>query len=195
MHAGIRALILAGLAWLFAPLPLHAGEFEHNWLEVGYASLESDDARRASGASGRINLELPEDHWLVLEHDQLSRSVDGDTLSSGHDYSRFAVGAGHYATDEGMWIMELGMARSSDELLGTDYGLSAGAGIRTRISPRFELGGGLYWSGVARHDPDEDESFLRVHGILDVTDRVALSGLYEHLDDGFQWRVGLRAGF
>ncbi|WP_406672222.1 hypothetical protein [Natronospira sp.] len=63
------------------------------------------------------------------------------------------------------------------------------AGIRTRISPRFELGGGPRVGGVSRLDPESGEALMQIHGVFELSDQVAISGSYDYHGDDRQWRL------
>lgn len=190
-----QVLVLVGC--LLAPAAASAGNggFDLSWVEFTATSEERDSERRFSGTSGRLNLGLDDRHWLLVERDMMSRDLDGNGLSETRRFGRVAFGAAHHATDEGLWFLELGLAHARDELRGSSVGPTVALGIRTRISPRFELGGGPHWSEVSRTDPDREEWFFRIQGVFDLSDRVALSGMYDHHDDGFRWRAGVRLAF
>lgn len=191
-----QALVLLGLLWTSAATAAdEPGNFDLTWVEVAATSDERDDERRFSGTTGRINLGLDERHWWLMERDVMTRDVDESQFAGSHRFGRVAFGAAHHATDEGLWFLEVGLAHAQEQMQGSSVGATAALGIRTQISPRFELGGGPHWAGVSRRDPNRDEWFFRIQGVLDLTERVAFSGVYDHHDEGFRWRGGVRLSF
>ncbi|MDQ2068901.1 hypothetical protein [Natronospira bacteriovora] len=194
LQFGLLVLALSVLA----PPSAHAEPgFGHDYLSLSYTRLNPDrdtalQGTTLTGLAGRLNLSIAEHSWVALERESLSSEEFDDDSRLGLEYNALLFGAGQMITDRGMAYVEAGPSFSHLRQEATVRSVVFAVGIRTRISPRFELGGGPRLDGRHRLDPDDHEWSMRVQGVFDLSDRVALSGSYDYREESRQWRLGAR---
>ncbi|WP_406672000.1 hypothetical protein [Natronospira sp.] len=186
-RASLLTLLLAPVTALGSEL-----DFSTDFLEAQYSRIDPDSADAITGTSSRLSLTVSPGSWLILEREMLSRDNQDLPGRVAVEYNALLVGAGGMITDRGMWYLEGGPVTARVSLQDTRRSVSMAAGIRTRISPRFELGGGPRVGGVSRLDPASGEALMRVHGVFELSDQVAISGSYDYHGDDRQWRLGAR---
>jgi hypothetical protein len=174
--------------------------FSHDYLELSYNRMHPNtgslyEGATLSGIGSRISLSLDELSWVVVEHGNVSSEDFDDSLRRGLEYSALLFGAARQVTDRGIWYFEAGPTFNRLTYGETQRSVVFALGIRTRISPRFELGGGPRLDGVGRLDPSTPEWTMRVNGLLSLSDRVALSASYDYREDDRQWQLGARVSW
>ena len=165
--------------------------FPHGYLQLEHSQVSPDEGNRSSGLSGRLSLDLGgDDNWLVVERDDLTTEAFNDTQRQQTEYTAILLGTGYRATEDGMWFVEMGRAWVRNSGTSSQPSIVGAVGIRTRISPRFELGGGPRLASSGRFDPDEHELLMRVNGRLTVSNQISITGSFDYHDDYQQWRLG-----
>lgn len=187
------SLLALGLAGFWASAHAEQPLFPHSYIQLEHSRMNPEQGETATGLSGRISLSLmgDEDIWLAVERDDISMDASFESEERVQmEYSALLLGTGYRVTDEGMWYVEGGSAvvRVSGE--ESRQSIVAAIGIRTQISPRFELGGGPRLGSRNRLNPEESEALMRVHGRLALSSQVAITGSYDYHGDDGQWRLG-----
>ncbi|MCP1726377.1 hypothetical protein J2T60_000342 [Natronospira proteinivora] len=187
----ISALAL-GLASLWGVGQAQERPFPHSYLQLENSRMNPDEGESATGISGRISLTLmgEEDIWLAVERDDLSTDPFENEQRIQREYTALLLGGGYRVTDEGMLYMEGGPAVVRVGGNESQRSLVAAVGVRTQISPRFELGGGPRLGSRSRLDPEQGESMMRIHGRLTVSGQIAITASYDYHGDDSQWRLG-----
>lgn len=196
---GAALLIAAGLVVTAAQAE---PAFSHDYLELSYTRMDPDAASASifedtavTGLGSRISLSLNELSWVSIEHGNLSSEDFDDDTRRRLEYSALLFGAAQQVTERGIWYLEAGPSFSRQTQGDTRRSVVFALGIRTRISPRFELGGGPRLDGVGRLEPDKPEWTMRVNGLLSLSERVALSASYDYRENDTQWRLGARVSW
>jgi len=178
---------------LLAPMVAHSeNTFPLNYVDLEYSRIDPDMGDSLTGVSGRINIALSEQTWIGLIREDFAREAFDQTEAFGMEYSALMFGAGDHITDTGMWYLEAGPTFSRISGGEVRRSIAFGFGIRTQISPRFELGGGPRFGAVNRLNPEKNEPLMRLHWALSLSDSVAATGSYDYREDGSQWRFGAR---
>lgn len=187
------ATVLAVLPTALAPAAVHAElDFPTNTLSVEQTEIDPEFGTDLDGLSGDLRLRLWESTWLRAVREDLSLADNSLAADRDVEYTALMVGVGGMITEQGMWYLEAGGSETRVTGQPAERSVAYGVGIRTRISPRFELGGGPRFGAVSRLEPGEDEALMRVHASLDLFSSLALSGSYDYGEDHRQWRLGLQ---
>lgn len=189
-------VLLAGLVTLAGSLlPAVAGaeiDFPTNSFSVEQTELQPDPGIDLDGLSGQLSLAFAENVWIRLGRETLSPADGPSGAGPEWRYSTVMLGVGGMITDRGMWYLETGGSEIRLQDGASERSGAFAVGIRTQISPRFELGGGPRFGAVHRLQPGEDDALMQVHGNFRLFDGLSLSGSYDYTDDYRQWRLGLR---
>jgi|GEM_PF-2122829 len=166
--------------------------FPHDFLQLEHSQVSPKEGQRSSGLSGRLSIELGrhKDHWLVVERDDLTTEAFNDHQRQQSEYTAVLLGTGYRPTDEGMWFVEMGPAVVRNSGQSSRQSIVAAFGIRTQISPRFELGGGPRLASAGRFDPEDHEVLMRVNGRLTLSEQISIAGSFDYHEDHRQWRLG-----
>lgn len=189
-------VLLAGLATLAGSLlPAVAVaeiNFPTNSFSVEQTELRPDTGIDLDGLNGQLSLAVAENVWIRLGRETLNPADGPSGDWPEWRYSTVMIGVGGMITDQGMWYLETGGSEVHRKGGASERSGAFALGIRTQISPRFELGGGPRFGAVHRLQPGEDDALMRVHGNFRLFEGLALSGSYDYNDDYRQWRLGLR---
>lgn len=194
---GAALLIAAGL---FVTTAQAEPAFSHDYLELNYSRMDPAEASifedtAITGLSSRISLSLDDHSWIAIEHGNLSSEEFDDSLRRGLEYSALLFGAARQVTDRGIWYFEAGPSFSRPTNADVERSVVFALGIRTQISPRFELGGGPRVDGAGRLEPHKPEWTMRVNGLLTLSKRIALSASYDYRENDTQWQLGARVNW
>jgi hypothetical protein len=179
------------LPGLLAALPLAAAaqtsDFDYNWVEGGYQTIELDGfGSDGEGFFVGGSFHVIEPLLLTADYDYADfGGVEADTLELGVGVP-LPVRPGVDAVVRGGYVDAELDTRFGDF---DDDGLFASAGVRWMASPQVELNG-----AVAYRDLDEsgDDVAFQLGGLVSVTPRLAVQATLEVVDDTDTIGLGLR---
>lgn len=172
-----------------SPMAALAAGPTYNYVDVGYLSVDVDDGPTLDGFGVAGSFALTESFHVVAGYSDASDSpwnVNSGGVALGWNYSLnnitdFVARAG--------W--EYGRLKLSGFGSESDNGWSVEAGVRSMLSPRFELSGFISHVDIF----DGDEQILSVSGVYYVTPTIGLGAGVSLSDDATGWDVGIRFAF
>lgn len=197
LAAAIAALVAIPGAAIAAPA------LSYNYVQANYIDIEFDD------------IDPDADGWSVsgsgLLNEQIYAfgsytSVETDTFSifgtrGSLEVDEFAVGLGfRHELQRNTTDLNLEAAFLSQDVEGNrgfsgldddDNGYELGVGIRHLFTPQFEGNIGVRYEDIF----DDDDTFLNIGGLLNVTQALAVQAGYSKGSDAESWEVGLRLNF
>lgn len=178
----MRKTLITALA-VAAPFTL-AAEPSYNYLEGSYLNVDGDLDGFGVAGSAAVSPNL----HLYGEFDQ---AEDGPLETRT---ALVALGLNHGLSDTTDFVGRVGWAKGWVELDpildADDDGIMAEVGVRSALSPSFEVNGFLRHVDVADADPS-----LSIGGVFGMTPALGISGDVEFTEDDTMYRVGLRYSF
>lgn len=178
----MRKTLFAVLA-VATPLTL-AAEPSYNYLEGSYLNVDGD--LDGFGLAGSFAVSSNMHLYGEYEH-----AEDGPLEART---ALLAFGLNHGISDTTDVVGRIGWAKGWVELDpildADDDGFMAEVGLRSALSPNFEVNGFLRHVDVADADPS-----VRIGGLFGVTPALGISGGVEFTEDDTVYRVGLRYSF
>jgi hypothetical protein len=185
-----RKAIRAAVALIAcSPMAALAAGPTYNYIDVGYLSVNVDDGPTLDGFGATGSFALTESFHVVAGYSEVSDSpwtVNSGGVALGWNYSLnditdFVARAG--------W--EYGRVKLSGFGSDDDNGWSVEAGVRSMLSPQFELNGFISHVDIF----DGDEQALSVGGVYYFTPSIGVGASVTLSDDATGWDVGIRFTF
>ena len=182
-----RILVAAALTAL--AVPVLGAEPRYNFVEGSYASAEIDDSGGNLDGDGfgiAGSFEIGDQLHLFAGY----RNFDFDF---GADLDEWTAGLGWHPelTDTTDLVFELGYVSAEAAAFGfsaSDDGFRASLGVRSMLSPQFELAGGLNYTDVG----DGDDTSISAEGWYNLNESLAIGGGAEFGNDTTIYGIGLR---
>lgn len=161
----------------------------YNYLDAAYLSVDVDNGPTLDGFGVGGSFALTENFHVVADYSEVSDSPW--TITS----SGVALGWNHSLNNITDFVARAGWENGRVKVSGfgseSDNGWSVEAGLRSMLSPQFELNGFISHIDIF----DGDEQALSVGGVYYFTPSVGLGAGVTLSDDATGWNVGVRFTF
>jgi hypothetical protein len=172
-----------------SPMAALAASPTYNYLDAAYLSVDVDDGPTLDGFGVDGSFALTERFHVVASYGEISKSPW--TLSSGS----VALGWNHSLNDITDFVAragwEYGRVKYSGFGSDDDNGWSVEVGVRSMLTPQFELNGFVSHVDIF----DGDDQAVSVGGVFYFTPSIGLGAGVTLSDDATGWNVGVRFAF
>jgi hypothetical protein len=172
-----------------SPMAALAAGPTYNYLDASYLSVDVDNGPTLDGFGVGGSFALTENFHVLAKYGEVSKSPW--TLTS----SGVAIGWNHSLNNITDFVARAGWEHGRVKLSGfgseSDNGWSVEAGVRSMLTPQFELNGFISHIDIF----DGDDQALSVGGVYYFTPAVGLGAGVSFSDDATGWQVGVRFAF
>lgn len=155
-----------------------------NYLDVGYANWDFDNAGNVDGFEIKGSGEINENFYIAGDYTRISESgddIDLATLGLGYKYNY---------TDSSTFFAELDYASLNPNFGGSESGYEVTVGVRSMITNEFELNGAVEYLDI-----NGDSTSLVLGGAYNFTSNFGAYANYKFESDINRYAVGLRYNF
>jgi hypothetical protein len=172
-----------------SPMAVLAAGPTYNYIDAAYLSVDVDNGPTLDGFGVAGSFALTESFHIVASYSELSKNPLDLTGSS------VALGWNHSLNDITDVVVRAGWEYARVQLFNwaseSDNGWSLEAGLRSMLTPQFELNGFISHVDIF----GGDEQALSVGGVYYFTPSIGLGAGVTLSDDATGWNVGFRFAF
>jgi hypothetical protein len=172
-----------------SPMAALAAGPTYNYIDAAYLSVDVDNGPTLDGFGIAGSFALTESFHVVAGYAELSKSPF--TVSDGS----LALGWNHSLNDITDFVARAGWEYGRVKLSGfgsdDDNGWSVEVGLRSMLTPQFELNGFISHVDIF----DGDDQIVSVGGVYYFTPSIGLGAGVSLSDDATGWNVGVRFAF